>query len=77
MDTKRVHHPYTDALVVTVRVAKSKVHRMLLDNGNIIDIPYWGAYKKMGMVESDLSAMISPLYEFTGEWENIPKRRWW
>ena len=45
-DPKRVHHPHIDALVITVRVANSNVHGMLVDNGSAIDILYWDAYKK-------------------------------
>ena len=62
VDTRWVHHPHTDALVITVGVANSNVHRMLVDNNSAVDILYWDAYKRMGLTESDLSPMASLLY---------------
>ena len=56
-DSKRVHHRHTEAMVFTMRVANSNVHRILLDNGSTVDILYWDAYKKMSLIESDLSLM--------------------
>ena len=50
-----MHHPHTNALVITVRVANSNVHSMLVDNGSIVDIIYLDAYKKMGLTESELN----------------------
>ena len=37
-DSRWVHHPHTDALVITIRVANSNVHRMLIDNGSVVAI---------------------------------------
>ena len=66
VDTKWVHHPYTDALVITVKMASSFVHRMLVDNNNAADILYRDAYQKTGLTESDLSSTTTSLYRFTG-----------
>ena len=66
-DTKWVHYPYTDILVITVGMANSNVHRMLVDNGSAIDVLYWDAYKKTCLIESDLSPTTSSLYRFTGD----------
>ena len=40
VDAKPVHHPHTYALVIIVRMANGNVHRMLVDNGSVIDILY-------------------------------------
>ena len=67
-----MHHPHVDALVITTRVANSNVHRMLVDNRSVVDIIYLDAYKRMGLTESELSPMSSPLYGFIGD-HVIPK----
>ena len=48
-DSRWVHHSHADALVITARVANSNVHRLLVDDGNTVDIIYLDAYKKMGL----------------------------
>ena len=63
-----MHHPYVDALVITARVTNSNVHRMLVDNGSIVDIIYLDAYKKIGLTKSELSPTTSSLYGFTGDY---------
>ena len=42
-DVRRLHHPHDDALVVSVRVGDYNVHRMLVDNGSLVDILYYPA----------------------------------
>ena len=59
-----MHHPYVNALVITAKVANSNVHRMLVDNGSIVDIIYLDAYKRMGLIESELGPTTLPLYGF-------------
>ena len=44
-DARRLHHPYNDALVVSVRVGDYNVHRMLVDNGSSADILYYLAFQ--------------------------------
>ena len=39
-----LHHPYDDALVVSIRVGDYNVHRMLVDNGSSTDILYYPAF---------------------------------
>ena len=39
-----MHHLHSDALVITVKMANSIVHRMLVDNDSATDILYWDAY---------------------------------
>ena len=70
--TRWVHHPYSDAFVITARVANSNVHRMLVDNGSAMDIIYLNVNTRTRLIESELSLTTSPLYEFTGD-HVIPK----
>ena len=44
VDANWVHHPYEDALVVTAKIANNIVHRMLVDNGSIVNTLYWNTY---------------------------------
>ena len=39
-NAKWIHHPYSDALVIMVKMANSIVHRMLVDNDSATDILY-------------------------------------
>ena len=40
--TRRLHHPYDDALVVSIRVRDYNTHQVLINNGNFADILfYW------------------------------------
>ena len=66
-DARWVHHPQVDALVITARVANNNVHRLLVDDNNVVDIIYLDAYKRMGLTERKLSPATSPLYGFTGD----------
>ena len=72
LETRWVHHPHVDALVISAKIANNNVHKMLIDNGSSIDIIYLDAYKRMGLTKSDLSPTTSPLYGFTGN-HMIPK----
>ena len=47
-DSRWVHHPHTDALVITAMVTNNNVHRLLVDDGSAIDIIYLNVYKRMG-----------------------------
>ena len=67
-----VHHPYSNALVIIVRMANNNVHRMLVDDGSAMDIIHLDAYKRMRLTESELSPSTLPLYEFTGD-HVVPK----
>ena len=43
-DARRLHHPYDDALVVSIRVGDYNVHQMLVYNGSSADILYYPAF---------------------------------
>ena len=72
VDARWVHHPHADALVSIARVTNSNVHRLMVDDGSVMDIFYLDAYKIMGLAESALSPSTSPLYGFTMD-HMIPK----
>ena len=64
-DAHLVHHPYSDALVITAIVASNNVHRMLVDNGSSIDILYYQAFQKMGLKNNNVRPSPNPIYCFT------------
>ncbi|XP_075651774.1 uncharacterized protein LOC142622212 [Castanea sativa] len=40
-DTRRLHHPYDDALVVSIRIGDYNTHRVLIDNCSSANILYY------------------------------------
>ena len=71
-DARWVHHSHVDALVITDRISNSNVHRLMVDDGSIVDILYLNTCKRIGLAESDLNPTTSPLYGFTGD-HVVPK----
>lgn len=65
-DAKWVHHPHSDALVINVYIGSRSVHRILVDNGSSANILYYDVYKKMGLLDKEMSIDICYLYGFTG-----------
>ena len=43
-DARRLHHPHDDALVISIRVGDYNMHRVLVDNGNSVDILYYPTF---------------------------------
>ena len=43
-DTRRLHHPHDDALVVSLQIGDYNMHRVLIDNGSSVDILYYPAF---------------------------------
>ena len=43
-DALRLHHPYDDALVVSIRVGDYNMNWVLVDNGSSADILYYPAF---------------------------------
>ena len=65
-DARRLHHPYDDALVVSIRVGDYNVHQMLVDNGSSADILYYPAFQQMGINRARLTPTNAPLVSFRG-----------
>ena len=43
-DTRRLHHPHDDALVVSIRVGDYNTYRVLMDNKSFADILYYPVF---------------------------------
>ncbi|XP_031265788.1 uncharacterized protein LOC116124228 [Pistacia vera] len=71
-DAVQLHHPNDDALVITPQIGCFNVHRMLVDNGSIVNILFQLAFEKMKLDEADLKPTSIPLYDFRRD-HLIPK----
>ena len=56
-NTNFVHHLHEDSLVITTKIANSLIHRIIVDNGNGVNILYWHVYQK-----TELTRVYLPLY---------------
>ncbi|XP_074355910.1 uncharacterized protein LOC141695571 [Apium graveolens] len=66
-ESRWVHHPHNDVLVITMLIGAMNVHRVFLDNGSSINILYYSTYKKLGFPDSDMYFEDAHVYGFTGE----------
>ena len=64
-DAYLIYHPYCDALVITAMMANNNVHRILVDNGSLVDILYYQAFQIMGLKNGNLKPSPNPVYSFT------------
>ena len=44
-DAKRIHHPYDDAIVITLLIVGYITRRVLVDNGSSVNILYYPAFQ--------------------------------
>ncbi|XP_074362449.1 uncharacterized protein LOC141702719 [Apium graveolens] len=65
-DTRHVHHPHNDALVVNAIIGGTNVYRMLVDNGSSVKILTYSTYHKMGLLDKELLPCYNNVYGFTG-----------
>ena len=65
-DARRLHHPHDDALVISIRVKDYNTHRVLVDNGNSVDILYYPAFQQMRINRERLVPTNAPLVGFGG-----------
>ena len=65
-DARRLHHPHDDALVISIRVRDYNTHRVLVDNGNSVDILYYPAFQQMRINRERLVPTNAPLVGFGG-----------
>ncbi|XP_030931175.1 uncharacterized protein LOC115957077 [Quercus lobata] len=64
--------PHDDALVVTLRIGRFDVKRVLVDPGSAVEVMYPDLYRGLNLKPEDLTAYDSPLISF--EWKTvIPK----
>ena len=65
-DAERVHHPYDDAIVITLLIADYTTRRVLVDNGSSEDILYYPTFQQMRLERDQLRPVNSPLVGFGG-----------
>ena len=53
-DARRVHHPYDDAIVITLVIADYTTRRVLVGNGSLADILYYPAFQQMRLGRNKL-----------------------
>ena len=66
-DKVRTTQPYDDALVVTLRIGRYDVRRVLVDQGSAVEVMYLDLYRGLNFKSEDLTAYDSPLVSFKGK----------
>ena len=66
-DMEGCQHPHDDPLVVRAIVVNTTVHRVLIDNGSLVDIIFASAFDKMGIGREKLEPVNTHLWGFSGE----------
>ena len=65
-DARRLHHPYDNALVVSIQRGDYNVHLVLVDNGSLMDILYYPAFQQMRIDRARMIPTNAPLVGFGG-----------
>ena len=65
-DARRLHHPYDDAIVITLTIVNYMTRRLLVDNGSSTDIFYYLAFQQMKIDKELLRPAIVPSIGFRG-----------
>ena len=65
-DAARIHHPYDDAIIITLLIADYTTRRVLIDNESLADILYYLAFQQMNLGRDQLRPVHSPLVGFGG-----------
>ncbi|XP_074326570.1 uncharacterized protein LOC141664514 [Apium graveolens] len=65
-DAKWVHYPHTDALDIKMKIGTVNVHRAMVDTGSSADVLTYDSYKKLGLLDRELTSTGGHLYGFTG-----------
>ena len=65
-DTRRLHHPHDDALVIGFQIGDYNMHRVLVDNGSSANILYYPAFQQMRIDKERLTPTNAPLMGFRG-----------
>lgn len=66
-DVDWIHHPHNDALVVNIKIGSRSVHRVFVENGSLVNILYHATYKKMGLLDKEMTTGATCIYGFTGD----------
>ena len=59
--------PHIDVLVITLRIGGYDVKRVMVDQGNAVEIMYPDLYKGLNLKAEDLTPYSSPLVSFEGK----------
>ena len=65
-DARELHHPYDDAIVITLTIVNYTTRRVLIDNGSSMDILYYLAFQQMRINKELLCPINMPLIGFGG-----------
>ncbi|XP_024023801.1 uncharacterized protein LOC112092279 [Morus notabilis] len=65
-EARKLLHLHNDAIVMSLQVANSLVHRSLIDNGSSADILFKDALTKINLGGAKLTLVNTPLQGFTG-----------
>ena len=65
-DARRLHHPYDNALVISIWVGDYNTHWVLVDKGSSADIVYYLAFQQMRIDREWLILTNAPLIGFGG-----------
>ncbi|KAM2244584.1 hypothetical protein ACFXTI_005634 [Malus domestica] len=65
-DLEGIQFPHNDALVVTLRVANSKVKRVMIDGGSSTDVLFWSTFRRMKLDEKEIRPNPTLIYTFEG-----------
>lgn len=60
-----VHHSHSDAMAIIAQVGNNKVHRVLVDNGSVVNIIFQSALERMGLDGEELQLVTTLFYGFT------------
>ena len=66
-EARRLIHPHTDALVVTLNIANGKVFRILIDTGSSADILFASEFSQINGGGATTRPIKTPLYGFGRE----------
>ena len=66
-DKVGILQPHNDALVVTLRIDGYYVKRVLVDQGNGVEIMYLDLFKGLKLRSEDITCYNSPLIGFDGK----------
>ncbi|KAL5578951.1 hypothetical protein UlMin_011393 [Ulmus minor] len=64
-EARGLWNPHTDAIVVTLRIARRKVFQILVDNGSSTDILFKSTFNRMNLVGVKIDPRTSSLSGFT------------
>ena len=66
-EARRLIHPHTDALVVTLKVANRRVFRILIDTRSSMDILFASLFRQMNVGGATPRPIKTIMYRFDGE----------